>query len=156
MIGFKSFLPLGSALILSGASACLLVVNDDCGTHAFHHRHACYCEDGFVGDPYDRCEPAIAVMTFELIDGCNDNLAISWRLVTAIGTWQWPETGTYTTLQLGQLTSQDIECQIGESICFGAAAGDKIWGCGLDQPTCESKCFACEDVTIDLGTLECL
>jgi hypothetical protein len=148
-------LALTAALATSG-SACLFVLDDDCGPNAYHHRHECFCFDGYVGDPYDYCERSESLMTFELIDQCNDNLPISWRLVSGDGTWQWPEQGTYTTTGYGILSSQDLYCTYGEQICFGGAAGANKWGCGLDQPTCTEKCFTCDDVTIDLGALSCL
>jgi hypothetical protein len=153
--------------VLAGlASSCVIAVVDDgtggaaCGENAVYDLdyRECFCPDGFDGDPYDRCDP---LMTFLVTDACDDGEDIDWKLWSTDYDWSWPQgSSVYVTEGLNVDVYQDIVCELGETICFGALAqdGSTRWGVGLEGPDvreCADCCVACDAIEFDLGYLTC-
>ena len=146
----------------SGASGCVVFVTDEddvcdvgCGFNAFCDVDGrCQCEFGYEGDPTVECDP---VMEWRLQDECEDGLDVEFRLWSLTRGWGWPESPlVYVTPGLGVDTSVSIRCELGETICFGARAGEVEWGVGLDNDGPEDgACFLCDVVVADMGLLTC-
>ena len=167
------------------AHGCQLPAEDSpcqttCGLNSYCDGSQCVCAEGFVsvcgnGDclAQDRvcdgvpdcadegdeaasvCKPD-RVMSWQVADGCDDGLDAQWRLWASGRDWVWPgpEDTFWTTG--GQGVRESIECVGGEMICFGARAGDRVWGVDLDASlACEDCCYACTDGLVDIGVLAC-
>lgn len=153
---------LGAVLLLGGltgvSASCVLVVDDtECGPNAYEYRGACFCEDGFEGDPgFDEgCDP---IMTVRITDDCDDSADIGWKLFSDDRDWTWPSgTAVYVTPGLGLDGYETITCKDGEQICFGAESESGLtWGVGTDfSQGCEDCCFICGPYEHDLGFLTC-
>jgi hypothetical protein len=146
-------------------SGCILYVDDDdpidpcvdvtCGENAYCTIDGdCACLEYFDGDPNVACDP---VMRWYVTDACDDGLPIRIRLFAQDRDWSWPALPDYyETTGLQEIDFIDITCVPGESICYGAQAGDREWGVGLDgADTCDECCFECDAVDVDIGLLTC-
>lgn len=151
-----------------------------CGLNAYCEAGECVCAEGFAAvcgnadcmalericDGIDDCiggadeEASLCVpdrvMTFEVSDGCDDGLEAQWRLWSDRRDWVWPSPEATFTTAGGTPVREAIECVDGEPVCFGAAAGDRVWGVGIERTqSCDDCCFACADTTVDVGVLDC-
>ena len=163
--GIRSTLARRGMLFAAGllgavGAACVVAVVDDggaCGINAYFTSGQCYCLDGFGGDPDQGCDP---IMTVWITDACDDGLPIQWRLFADEREWVWPEEGlVFETTGYLEDNYQDILCFEGERICFGGAAGERVWDLGLEGPqgphSCDDCCFDCGAYEFDLGYLGC-
>ena len=84
-------------------------------------------------------------MTWEIIDECNDNLAIWFRFFSRDRKLWWPNNQeAWSTPRLGAPAPVPISCTEGEWICFGAEAASRSWGLGLRAENgCENCCELC-------------
>lgn len=145
------------ALALSG---CVFYAVDDgppCGAQASRIGGECVCLADHVGDPYVGCDP---VMTFLITDACDDGLDVEWRMHARDRDWVWPDANSvFVTPGLDVDAHQNLGCLTDETICFGAVAGERVWGVGLEGPqgphSCEDCCFTCGPYEVDLGFLTC-
>ena len=114
----------------------------------------CECHSGFEGDPYEICDPR---QSWKITDGCDDDLDIEWRLTSFDSEWVWPESPSVFVTPGFTLDDEEvIRCREGELICFGAQAGERSWGVGLDgNEECDDCCFECEVGSVDAGILTC-
>ncbi len=152
-----------------------------CGLNAYCDAGACVCEEGFVavcgtGDclalrqlcdgvpdcPNQADEAAQtcaqqSVQQWTLVDDCDDDQDLEWRLWSRDRDWAWPiPDHTFLTDGFALPSHEEIECFKGELICFGARGGELEWGVGLDGTGhCEDCCFVCSETPIDLGGLAC-
>ena len=152
-----------SSVWMISASACVVAVVDNlpddcedvvCGDQAYCSAGACSCAPGYGGDPYTACEPFMEVL---LTDACDDGLDVEFRLFSLDTTQTWPTSSTLFTAGLDVDTVYEIRCEEGELVCFGARAGDLVWGVGLDgQGDCpEAFRFTCGPKQVDAGYLTC-
>jgi hypothetical protein len=102
------------------------------------------------------CFPA-AVQDWIVVDACEDGYDTMWRVYSLDRGWAWPDAdSTFLTGGLGVETLESIECVLGETLCFGARAGDMSWGIGLDgAETCDDCCWPCASDTVYVGELLC-
>ncbi len=155
----------------------------DCGANAFCSGGACYCEadhvavcganagcmaesrlcDGLADCPNSAdenvavCQPPL-FQEWLLTDGCDDTLAIEWRLLAQDRDWAWPGADeVFRTPGFNVDTYQTIQCFADEVICFAGASGSLTWGLGLDNSgDCEDCCFYCGAAPLlDIGYLTC-
>jgi hypothetical protein len=148
-----------ATLTLSGGLGCIVGVVDgpDCGVNAYDYGGTCACVAGYDGDPYDECEPLMDLLVTDL---CDDGLDVEWKVFSEDRDWVWP-TGSQVFVTAGYDFDnyETIQCSEGESLCFGALAGEQTWGLGLEGPAgglnCEDCCFDCGPYTFDLGYLTC-
>jgi hypothetical protein len=146
-------------LLVGVTTGCIIaqVPGVDCGVNAYDYGGACACIANYDGDPYEACEPLLDVV---LTDLCDDGLDIEWRVFAEGREWVWPDSGhVFVTSGFDVDVVQSLQCQEGESLCFGAAAGDQSWGLGLDGfdggGSCSDCCFDCGAYQFDLGYLTC-
>lgn len=146
-----------------GVSGCIVAVGDPlpedcvdvvCGANAYCTQGACSCLPGYGGPPTQGCEPILEVL---LTDDCDDGLDVEFRLFSGDTSQAWPSDSTLYTSGYGVDTVHSIRCQEGERVCFGARAGDLIWGVGLDNSgPCEDPFrFVCGPGQVDAGYLTC-
>jgi hypothetical protein len=152
-----------------------------CGLNAYCDDAACVCEQGFlavcgtgdclalrqlcdgVPDCANMADEAAetcarqAVQQWTLLDDCDDGIDVEWRLWSRDRDWAWPGPDeAFVTDEVGVPSHEEVECLMGEVICFGAVAGELEWGVGVDgTATCDGCCFVCSDEPIDLGGLAC-
>jgi hypothetical protein len=152
-----------------------------CGLNAYCDDRACVCEEGFlavcgtgdclalrqlcdgVPDCANMADEAAetcarqAVQQWTLLDDCDDGIDVEWRLWSRDRDWAWPGPDeAFFTDEVGVPSHEEVECLMGEVICFGALAGELEWGVGVDgTATCDGCCFVCSDEPIDLGGLAC-
>ncbi len=103
------------------------------------------------------CNPPVEVELL-ITDECDDGLDIDYRLFSEDRDWVWPASGVFTTGGLFTDTYEEITCLQGEAICFGGAAGEFIWGVGLEgTDSCPDCCWICDAYfgPVDLGRLTC-
>jgi len=136
---------------------CVFYVDDtQCGPFAYDYRGACFCEDGYQGDPYTAgCSP---VMTWRVTDDCDDGVDVGWKLFANDRDWTWPSgDAIYVTPGFGFDGLEAIVCEPEELICFGAeAASGLVYGVGLDfGESCNDCCFPCRSQELDIGYLTC-
>lgn len=131
-----------------------------CGDHtdAFYDEYydetVCVCRDGYAGDPYVGCEVA---PEWWIADFCDDGLDVEWRLFSQSENWSWPgDGGVFVTPGFGIDQFERTFCEEGETICWGAVAGDRQWGVGIDGDLpCDDCCFDCAPATYPIGDLKC-
>lgn len=152
-----------------------------CGLNAYCEAGACVCDQGFIAtcgtgdclalrqlcdgvpdcpnlaDESDETCAQQEIQQWTLTDSCADGLDTEWRLRSAERDWAWPANGMgFVTDGHGLRSHEQIDCLRGERICFGATAGDRSWGIGLDGTgQCEDCCYRCLQDPVDLGALEC-
>ncbi|MCX4239350.1 low-density lipoprotein receptor class A repeat-containing protein [Paraliomyxa miuraensis] len=152
-----------------------------CGLNAYCDAGACVCEQGFLavcgtGDCLalrqlcdgipdcangnDEAAQTCAqqkVQQWTLVDDCDDDLDVRWRLWSRDRDWAWPgPEETFVSDGVGLPSHEEIECLQGELVCVGAAAGGLSWGVGLDgRGQCEACCFDCTEEPVDLGAFGC-
>jgi len=157
---------------------------DGCGAHAWCDDGACQCDSGYVaacgdgtclataylcdgkedcGDGRDEeaevCLDPI-VQEWVIVDACDDDLDIEWRVWALERDWVWPAIDdTFTTWGLDHVSREPLECIEGELLCFGGGiVGGHSWGVGLDGlGECDDCCAACGDDgdVIELAPLRC-
>lgn len=152
-----------------------------CGLNAYCEQGACVCEQGFIAvcgtgdclalrqlcdgvpDCPNQADEAPqtcaqeAIQQWTLVDDCDDGLDVRWRLWSLDRDWAWPgpET-TFVSEGMGRPNHEEVECLQGEQICWGAQAGARIWGVGVDGTgACDDCCYRCLDEPVDLGGLGC-
>jgi len=154
---------------------------EGCGENAYCSDGECYCVQGAVAvcgtedcifesslcDGVADCpngadeSPAvcspIVVQQWMLTDECADNRNIEWRLWAWERDWVWPGPDeVFESWGLYVDSNESIECAEGELICFGAEAGDRAWGVGLDATyECDDCCSICAADLVDVGYLTC-
>ena len=98
-----------------------------------------------------------AVQQWTLLDDCEDGRDVEWRLWSRDRDWAWPGPDeTFFTDDEGVPSHEEVECLVGERICFGAEAGEQQWGVGVDGTAhCDSCCFICSEQPVELGGLTC-
>ena len=151
---------LTAALLGGGLSnACVIGVVDtpNCGVNAYDAGGTCACLVGYDGDPYEACDPLIDLLITDL---CDDGLDIEWRIFAEERSWVWPDgSQVFVTAGYDVDTVETLQCYEGETLCFGAASGDQVWGLGLEGPggnlSCTDCCFDCGAYLFDLGFLTC-
>lgn len=113
------------------------------------------CQDG-VDEAVEICNPTVE-MNWSVIDSCPDGLDSEWRLFSDDRDWNWPAgEDVFWTDGLDVEVIATIECSLGESICFGAGAGEQTWGIGLDGlGDCEDCCWQCDSITALVPYLIC-
>lgn len=113
------------------------------------------CANGQDEDP-SSCTNELS-QEWTLVDDCNDDIDVQWRLWSSDGLWTWPgQDDVFWTAGYGVIASASIVCLEGETICLGAQAGSLVWGVGLDgQEACEDCCFLCGLDRVDFGWLAC-
>jgi hypothetical protein len=152
-----------------------------CGLNAYCDAGACVCEQGFIAvcgtgdclalrqlcdgvpDCANQADEAAqtcaqqSVQQWTLMDDCEDDRDVAWRLWSRDRDWAWPSIDeTFVTDGVGLPSHEEIECLKGERICFGAEAGERVWGVGVDGTgQCENCCFVCSEELVDLGGLSC-
>lgn len=152
-----------------------------CGLNAYCDGGACVCSDGFVAvcstgdciaagrlcDGTSDCpnaadeDPLVcfdgSVQQWSTADGCDDGRPIQWRVWAQERDWVWPgPDAVFSTAELDVVDRERIECVAGELLCFGAQAGDRTWGVGLDGAgECEDCCQPCASAPVDMGVLTC-
>ena len=152
-----------------------------CGLNSYCETGACVCDDGFIAvcgtgdclalrqlcDGIPDCPNSAdeapqtcaqgSIQQWTLDDACDDGLDVSWRLWSRDRDWAWPgPDATFVTDGFGRSSHEEVDCLKGESVCFGAEAGERSWGVGIDgEASCEDCCFLCSDEPVDLGTLGC-
>ena len=148
-----------ASLVSSGMLGCVLssVPGPECGLNAYDYGGACACIANYDGDPYEACEP---VMELLITDLCDDGLDIEWRVFAEDRDWVWPDAAqVFWTAGYDVDVIESLQCQDGESLCFGAVAGDEVWGLVLEGPggelACTDCCFDCGAYLFDLGFLTC-
>ncbi|MBK6916114.1 MAG: hypothetical protein IPH07_01820 [Deltaproteobacteria bacterium] len=162
---------------VDGLSPC----DTTCGLNAFCDGTACSCAEGFVAvcgtgdcipigqlcDGTPDCvngsdeDPMVcfagSVQTWTLEDACDDGLAIQWRVFSMDRDWLWPgPDAVFTSVAPHEPSYESVECLDGELLCFGAQAGDRQWGIGLDgRGECDDCCQPCASDTVELAPLAC-
>lgn len=135
-----------------------------CSTNAACGGGQCFCDQGYEGDPYapDGCQPyepadGAVIQEWLVTDDCADGLDVEYRLWAWERDWVWPGPDeAFVTGGFGVDTYQTIECTFDELVCFGATAGDRSWGVGLDGlDECEDCCATCAADLVDVGFLGC-
>ena len=152
-----------------------------CGLNAHCDDDGCACDEGFVAvcgtgdclaesalcDGEASCangadeQPDICfetvVMQWSVVDDCDDDEPVHWRLWAAERDWVWPSADSeFATASLSQPSIEGIECLAGELVCFGGTAGDNDWGVGASGVgACDACCEPCREETIEYGVLSC-
>ena len=147
-----------AAAVAGVGLGCVLYVDDacsdvSCGDNAYCEEGVCECIGGYFGDPELGCD---AVQTWIVQDGCNDGVDVSWRLYAQGREWAWPSADSFTTAGFGTNSVEQIVCLPEDIVCFGAQAGETVWGVGVDGSlTCTDCCFECTSGILDYGILSC-
>ncbi|MEX1361881.1 MAG: hypothetical protein AB1Z98_02075 [Nannocystaceae bacterium] len=152
-----------------------------CGLNSYCDRGACVCEEGFIAacgtgdclalrqlcdgvpdcpnsndEAPQTCAQQI-VQQWTVADDCSDGVGIGWRLWSRDRDWAWPNADeVFVTEGEGRPSHEEVECLKGELMCFGAVAGDRSWGVGIDGTgTCDRCCYYCREDPVDFGGLGC-
>lgn len=96
--------------------------------------------------------PPDATIEFSVQDFCADGIGAEFRFFDLADGLAWP---VATVGDLAKVTTT-LACVPGAQICYGAQAGDKVWGLGLDgtRPATAGACATCQN-NVALGGLSC-
>jgi len=69
---------------------------------------------------------------------------VNLKFYSSSRNWFWPSADKYWILDDNQFHTFNLECNLGEKICYGAWSGDVYWGLGNDgRRGCKGCCFVC-------------
>ncbi len=152
-----------------------------CGLNALCDAGACRCADGFVAvcgtgdcvasrslcDGTADCanaadeDPLVcfdgAVQPWSVVDLCDDDSDVYWRVWAQDRDWVWPNPeDAFRGTGYDQVAQQTIECIVGELLCFGGESPDAVWGVGLDgRGQCDDCCEPCGVDAVEIADLRC-
>ncbi|MCB9664710.1 MAG: putative metal-binding motif-containing protein [Alphaproteobacteria bacterium] len=131
----------------------------DCG--------ACpYCGDGICNgtDSCSTCERDCncdRTMTFRGADNCNDSAAVTLYAHRRSSAGSCRGSTSRYLLTVGSTYSLDIDCKVGETVCWGATVSNVYWGIGSSctRSPCSgnttSCCYSCSTRTVTIGNFNC-
>lgn len=90
--------------------------------------------------------PSQTTITLGIKDSCYDGYRIEWRYFDVTNNLVWPSSSqVYYNQYEGQLYTNNLLCNVGAKICYGARTGNKYWGIDIDgSKSCSSCCVTCQ------------
>ncbi len=122
-----------------------------------------YCQSGCGDDQtciWD-CEKLFTVISFQIVDDCDDGFPLVYRFFNRTQCLVWPHPGaTFATGGLGVVSTHDLDCEVGTVLCFGGhteGGGGVELGLGIGgNLECPDCCTVCGDTAGVSGwTLSC-
>lgn len=100
--------------------------------------------------------PATSVITFQLTDACNDGYSIDYKFYDETDNLVWPSSSSHYYDNYGNVSTNNLSCNTGANVCYGASSSTFYWGVGVDNTqTCPDCCITCQAGASLSRTLTC-
>ena len=90
--------------------------------------------------------PSQTTITLGIKDSCYDGYRIEWRYFDVTNNLVWPSSSqVYYNQYEGQWYTNNLLCNVGAKVCYGARTGNSYWGIDVDgSKSCSSCCVTCQ------------